>query len=297
MATIADEKTPFLESQVQDNIQYRRHNRDARHGVGRFIIKRVIAFVIFLFIFRWLLHAGWLGRRFNKFTDISEGRERRIDTGFQPLNGEFDLYDLLSINSTAGSLILSINPQPADEQNPVPAELLISSLAGQISIDFPAINAPNRDYRVSIDSHHGSIDGNILHGRMTSISSKTASIAVELTPYAADDYTSTIRTSCKTGAHKVSVLSPTESGVPIKEMSSMHSTSTGSLVLHYPKEWEGTIEGDTKVGSLNLHGGDLEIICQESRNTVGRYVLAKKGNGNSTLNFHVGIGSVNVYFD
>jgi len=296
MATIADEKTPFLESQAQDNIEHRGNGRDARHRVGRFMIKKVIAFVIFCFIFRWLLHAGWRWRRSNKFTDISEGRERRIDAGFQHVKGEFDLYDLLSINSTAGSLILSINPQPADEQNPVPAELLISSLAGQVSVDFPAINVPNRDYHVSIDSHHGSIDGHILHGRITSISSKTASIAVELTPYAAGDYTSTIRTSCKTGAHKVSVLSPAEPGVPIKEMSSIHSTSTGSLVLHYPKEWEGTIEGDTKVGSLNLYG-DLEIVRQEPRNTVGRYVLAKKGNGNSTLNFNVDVGSVNVYFD
>jgi hypothetical protein len=296
MATTVDEKTPILETQVQGNLEDRRQDRDTRHWVRRTIFRKVIAFVGCWFILGWLFHAGWLGRGSNKFTDVSDGRKRWINAGFQSLQGEFDLYDLLSINSTAGSLKLLINPKPADEQNPVPAQLLISSLAGQVSVDFPAIDAPNRDYRVSIDSHHGSINGHILHGRMTSITSKTASIVVELTPYSADDYASTIHTSSKIGEHKVSVLSPAEPGASIKEMSSMHSTGTGSLVLHYPKEWEGTIEGDTKVGSLNLHG-DLEIIRQESSHTVGRYILAKKGKGNSTLNFHVGIGSVDVYFD
>ena len=297
MSAAVDEKTPILESQVQDSHNCGRCERDIRPRVKRVILGKIVLFVGCWFLIGWLFHTGWLGRRFHKVIDITEGREERIDAGFQSLRGEFNLYDLLSINSTSGSLKLRVHPQPADEQNPVPAELLISSLAGQISLDFPAINAPDRDYRVSIDSHHASIDGQILHGRMTSITSKTGSIAVALAPFAADDYASTIRTSSHTGAHTVSVLSPVERGVPIKRMSSVHNVHTGSMILHYPKEWEGTIEGDTKVGSLNLYGDDLQIIRQDSGNLVGRYVLAKKGSGNSTLNFHMSVGSVNIYFD
>jgi len=181
---------------------------------------------------------------------------------------------------------------------PTNPELVIESQSGSVNINLPAFDAPERDYRVSINSSSGLVGGHILHGGMTSIFSNSGRIEVQITPYAADAYASTIRTSTMSSVQNISMLSPAnELGVSIKNMSSFHTSTSGSLTLHYPKEWEGTIEGHTESGSLQLHGGNLDIIRQNSTNKVGHYVLAKKGKGNSTLSFQTGSGSVDIYFE
>jgi hypothetical protein len=219
-------------------------------------------------------------------------RKRLIDTGSQALNADFDLLDLLSIRSHSGSVNVGIHPQPADEANPVPAEVLINSHSGSIRVNFASFNAPERDYHVAIDSHSGTIKGAILHGLKTSITTHSAMIDVQLTPYGATDYSSTLNTTTQSGRQEITLLSPAKQpGTTIKEMSSVHSSASGKLVLRYPREWEGTVEGHTQSGKLQLHGGDLDIIRRSSS-----YVVARKGKGNSTLNFHTSSGSVDLYF-
>jgi hypothetical protein len=225
-------------------------------------------------------------------------RKRRIETGSQSLDTQFDLLDLLSIRSTSGSVNVGIHPQPADEANPVPAEVQIKSQSGSLSVNFPTFNAPERDYHVFTDSRDGSITGTILHGRRTSIVSNSATIDVQLAPYRAGDYGSTLSTTTSSGGQDITLLNPAQhAGISIKGMPSAHSSASGSIALRYPREWEGIIEGNTQSGSLQLHGGDLDIIQQSLFHTGGHYVLARKGNGNSTLNSHTGSGSVDIYFD
>jgi len=229
--------------------------------------------------------------------NYQDSRKRQIDTGTQALDAEFDLLDLLYIRSSSGSVNVGIHPQPAHKANLVPAELLINSHSGSISVNFVAFNAPERDYHVSIDSHSGSIDGTILHGHKTSIASTTARIDIQFTPYWAGDCSSTLSTTTSSGSQDIALQSPAKNrGSSIKEMSSIHSTTSGSMVLRYPAEWEGTIEGRTQSGGLQLHGGDLDIIRRSSFKSLGHYVLARKGNGNGTLNFYTGSGSVDIYF-
>lgn len=293
MATVLDEKTPFWETVPQEPFELQVQRKEWR---PRF--RKVIAFLGITLFALWLIRRGCRDPEPIKVYDDPNPRQRRIYTGIQPLDGEFDLLDLLFIHSTAGSINVGIRPQPADKNNPVPAELIIKSHAGKVSVDFPAFNAPERDYRVSIDSNNGPVDGDILHGRHTSVATTSGHIKMQLTPYAADVYASTLRTSSGAGSQDISLLGAVnQPGVPINNMSSAHNTSIGSLVLRYPREWEGTIEGHTRLGSLQLHGGDLDIIHRRCVNKVGRCVLAKKGNGSSTLNFHTGIGSVDIYFD
>jgi len=223
---------------------------------------------------------------------IAEARKRRIATGSQSLDAEFDLLDLLSIRSHSGSVKVGIHPKPADEANPVPAELQISSHSGSIDVNFVDFIVPERDYYVSIDSQSGSINGAILHGRKTSITTQSARINLNLTPFGAGDYSSNVSTISSSGSQDIVIQSPTRYlGTPIKEMSSVHSSASGSLVLRYPREWEGTIEGHTQSGSIKLHGGDLDLI-----QTGGHHVRARKGNGNSSLTFSTGSGSINIYF-
>lgn len=219
-------------------------------------------------------------------TDRMDFRKRRISTGSQSLSAEFDLLDLLSIHSTSGSLNIGIRPRPADKENPVPAEVSIVSQSGSINVDFPTFSIPEREYHVSISSQSGGISGSILHGRRTSLETRSGSINVRL-QLAAEE--SDLRTENGSGSQDITILN---TGKAIKAMSSTHSATSGSLNLRYPREWEGTIEGHTQSGSSGFFGGGVDVI-RRSKN----YVLAKKGDGNSTLRFRTGSGSVNVYFD
>lgn len=290
---MVDKKAAYNEVDVQEVPEVNDHKRKRSHRFRKAILVLGVSFLLM-----WTLHLRCRGTSLHEGTEDADLRKRRIEIGSQALHGNFDLLDLLSIQSTSGSINIGVHPQPADAENPIPAELVINSHSGQVSIDFLAFNAPERDYRVSIDSRHGSVDGHLLHGRMTSIVSNSASIKAQILPFAANNYASTLRTASQSGSQEIAVLAlSNDPGVPINRMSSTHSTNSGSLVLRYPKEWQGTIEGHTRAGSLRLHGGDLDIIRRSSSSNVGHYVLARKGSGNSTLNFLTGSGSVNIYFD
>ena len=233
-----------------------------------------------------------------RIIDSDEPRQQHIDVGADALVGDFDLFDVLAIRSTTGTIDIGVHPQLADKENPAPAELLIDSSAGHVSVNFSAVNAPERDYRVSIDTRAGAVDGNILHGRTTSISTVSGRIQMRITPYASDDYASTLRTSSVAGEQQISLLSPEKwPHVPIKHMSSHHTNVAGALILRYPKEWEGTIEGYTRFGNMEVCGEDLHFIRRGVDSRKGQYVLAKKGEGNSTLNFHNDVGHVDLRFD
>ncbi|KAK5121866.1 hypothetical protein LTR85_004437 [Meristemomyces frigidus] len=240
--------------------------------------------------------------------DRLDARKRFIDNGSQSLTAHFDLYDLLSIRSWSGSLNIGINPQPADKEHPVPAEVMIESHSGSVNVDMATFNAPERDYAVSINSYSGSIGGHLIHGRKTTVVTRSASISLRFTLSGASNHSSSLSTTSQSGQSDITVLSPisfaggsqsveqqptTHSTSPsIKQMSSFHSTASGSLVLRYPSDWEGTIEGHTQSGALQLHGRDIEVIQRGPH-----YVVAKKGTGDSKLSFHTASGSANVYFD
>jgi putative adhesin len=288
MADIVNDKPPRYEPPVDE-----RGTNAVDTGAERtHRLKKVLALFMSMILLLWLFNCGWRKPYILHEANHWDLRKRQIDTGSQSLTADFDLLDLLSIRSSSGSLSIGVHPQPADKENPVPAELLVRSSSGSVNVNFLAFAVPAREYQVSINSDSGSIGGTILHGRKTSIASKSSGIHVQLAPYESGDYASTLNARTVSGHQGVTVLSPSlHPGTSIKAMSSFHSTESGSLALRYPREWEGTIEGRTGSGSLNLHGNDVDIISQS-----GHYVYAKKGNGSSRLSFHTESGSADVYF-
>lgn len=79
----------------------------------------------------------------------------------------------------------------------------------------------------------------------------------------------------------------------LKDMKSLHTAQSGTLVVSYPREWEGKITGETTSGSLSLKGEDVDIIEEGGRGS-GRYVVAEKGDGEGKLEFRSQSGSADV---
>ncbi|KAK4888232.1 hypothetical protein LTR27_012842 [Elasticomyces elasticus] len=225
-------------------------------------------------------------------------RRRYIDTGSHSLTGQYSLYDLLSIHSSSGSININVRPEPPDKQHPVPARLIVEGRSGSMNINMAGYEIPERDYVVSIDSQSGSVRGSLVHGRQTSVMSRSGRIDLDLSISGANNTASSLNTRSESGGTDITVHNQhifdtraAGSGPSIKQMSSTHSSGSGGLVLRYPREWEGTIQGQTGSGGLRLHGADVDVVSRGPHS-----VYAKKGKGDSTLSFRTGSGSVDVYF-
>lgn len=220
-------------------------------------------------------------------------REQTVDTGHKALKAQLDLYDLLSIRSWSGSVNVGIRTHPADEEHSMPAKLAVTSHSGKVKVDMPAANAPIREYDISIETHSASISGNLLLSGTTSVLSHSGRVTIQVTACGATNDSSTLSTSTESGKSDITVLTSTvDTTSSTKQLSSTHTTRSGSLTLRYPKEWEGIIEGHSQSGKVRLYGSGIQIIQQDRY-----YVLAKKGTGNSKLSFQTASGGASVHFE
>ena len=225
-------------------------------------------------------------------------RETRISVGAGSVYGHYNLRDLLSISTQSGSISVDVTPKDAVKDDEKPAKLDVSSKSGSIGVQMPprdsATSLPKRDYRTSIKTYVGSISGSYIHGSKTELESKSGSISADILPYSADDYTSSLSTFTNTGMSTIKLQSPYK-GKTIKRMTSSHTAQTGSLNLLYPQEWEGSISGSTKTGSLTLRGKDV-VIEEYDDGWTNKRVTARKGKGhlNGKLDFRTTTGSVDV---
>ena len=226
-------------------------------------------------------------------------RKTHIGTHAGSIRGNFNLYDVLHINSHSGSIHVGVLPQAANEDEAQTAELVIDTSAGSVEVAYPPGGAdiPARNYDTLITSKSGSIRGNLIHGKSTKVESNAGRLDLTVLPYAADAYESTLDTFTRSGSLQVTVLSPhTDAGTAMKRFSGSHHTNAGSVRLNYPQEWEGSIQGETVVGSLKLRGEDVEIVEKGRKGFTGGWVKAVKGDSEQggQLKFSTKAGSLDV---
>jgi hypothetical protein len=64
-------------------------------------------------------------------------REIVVHNSFHSIKGRWPLYDLLSLTTTHGSIAVTIEPQPADPDDPdKPARVILETLTGSIAVSF-----------------------------------------------------------------------------------------------------------------------------------------------------------------
>ena len=283
-----------LDSNAGLELRSKRRQRLRTAGKKAFPLAFALLGLTFIFLFTQqpACLTGMLGH--SESANAASSRRNTIETGSQALSGDFNLYDLLAFRSQSGSLDLNVRPQSADESSPAPAELSIRTLSGSVAVSMPADDIPDRDYRVTIHTLSGSVSATLPHGRRTDIATGSALLKLHLTPVSFDGEKSTVRTATASGSQDVTVYDLLNG--KLDKMDSVHRSASGSMALHYPAGWQGLIEGRTLSGSIKLHGTDLEGVESEDSPAGGHYVRATRGTGNSTLRFHGGSGSVDVYF-
>lgn len=250
-------------------------------------------------------------------------RETRIEAVSGSVHGTYALRDLLSIRSHSGSIGVTVLPKEADEEKPAPAEFIAISHSGSVHVRFPMQehSIPDRDYKTRVESHSSSLSGTYIHGSATSFHTSSGTIHADILPYAhsttsSNDFAvdavgfrsydpSTLLTENSSGSTTITLLSPVNDSEPgkytegvytgvLSRLHSSHKSSSGSLNVIYPQEWEGTIEGWTNSGSVNVKGKDVQTYFGGSVGLTNNHLVARKGLGSSRLDFRTTSGSVRL---
>ena len=222
-------------------------------------------------------------------------RETNIHVNSGSVTGSYPLYDVLDISTISGSIDIDVEPKDADEDNVQPAILRLSSKSGSIRALTSIASVPARDYQTMLKSLSGGIHATLLHGSHTSLRSLNGRISADLYPYGHNNTRTDINTHCQSGSTDVTVHSslshPTD---PIKKLYSDHQGLSGSLNLWYPAQWQGTVQGSTLSGSIDLDWDGLRVVKDEKKGWIKRSVEAVRGEGEGQLVISSKSGSLNL---
>lgn len=222
-------------------------------------------------------------------------RETIIHVNSGSVTGSYPLYDVLDISTTSGSIDIDVEPKDANEDNVQPAVLRLSSDSGSIRALTSIISVPARDYQTTLKSLNGGIHATLLHGSHTSLRSLNGRINADLYPYGNNNTRTDINTHCQSGSTDVTVHTslshPTD---PIRKLYSDHHGLSGSLNLWYPAQWQGTVQGSTLSGSINLDWDGLRVVKDEKKGWIKRTVEAVRGKGEGRLVISSKSGSLNL---
>lgn len=242
-------------------------------------------------------------------------RTTYIETTSSRITGMYALRDGLSLKSTSGSIEISVDPKEATTEDPNhPADFHAASNSGSVDVGYLTAGIgrdkiPKRDYHTRVETSSSSIKGSYILGSTATFGSNSGTLDFSLLPYHSD-VKSTLHTDSGSAQTKLHVLSPytasdsaaatTGKDGVLGHLSSTHKSRSGALKLRYPDEWEGVVDGQSTSGSCKVRGKDVEILID---NDFGKgvpggksyhHVTARKGYGESRLNFATTSGSVDV---
>ncbi|KAL3426314.1 hypothetical protein PVAG01_03105 [Phlyctema vagabunda] len=193
-----------------------------------------------------------------------------------------------------------------------------SSVKVHHPIHGASANVPPRNYITRVDTSSGSIHGDFIVGSQGTFQSQSGSVNLEVLPVLNSAKNSEFATSTISGSTHINLLDPIFLSVTnqertpenvgskpienkdpyqellppnlpvdvkitdskIRNLTSTHSSKSGTLNLQYPPAWEGYIYAKSLgSGSISLDGQDIEVITDHSRDWVHREVVARKPRG------------------
>lgn len=225
---------------------------------------------------------------------LFQSRRTFVDVDAGSVYGQYPIYDLLSVRTHAGSIAIDVIPKPANEKYVQPADFVAHSAAGSIRVDYPPLGTdiPERDYRADVQSSVGSISGRFLHGTNTTMRTQMGDVRVDILPYSADAYDSTLNTQNQMGTQVVTVLQPYAGTALFSRLKSKHLSDVGGIKIVYPRAWQGTVKAESGMGTVTVAGPGVEIVRKGKKGVVGMFVEAKKGEGQGNAEVRTDRGSL-----
>jgi len=211
--------------------------------------------------------------------------------------GTWSALNHTSMSSASGGINIKTLPGKGPSHSASStSDMVIVTSSGNIKMDYMTANdIPNRDYRLDIGSHSGSISGTFALGDSLKLKTSSGTITATIIPQNADT-TSQIDTETVSGSQDITVLPASKQprGV-LRDLSGRHVAVSGTTRVRYPQTWEGGISASVVSGSVSLTGRDVRVESDE-KGVVGRRVRASKGKGNGEVDVQATSGSVRAQF-
>ena len=147
----------------------------------------------------------------NVATSYWSSRRTIIETMSGQITGTYALLDLLSLKSQSGSIGVNVEPEKEDKDHPAPAEFLMMTSSGSVRASFPTDyggDIPEREYTSRVETSSGSIAGSYILGSLSTFTTHSASIQVDVLPYSADLFDSRLETHTNSGQTRLTLLDP-----------------------------------------------------------------------------------------
>ncbi|CAK1355084.1 hypothetical protein CB0940_01148 [Cercospora beticola] len=228
-------------------------------------------------------------------------RRTEVETISGSIRGKYALRDLLHLKSQSGSIDVNVDPKREDSKHPASAEFLVHTSSGSVKVNTPTSgNIPIRNYQTRIETSSGSITGDFILGMLNSFHTQSGTVRATLLPVYDSTEISFLHTDTKSASQTLTILPPYSfPGDSFAQLRSDHKffSTSGTLHLQYPDEWEGDIYGDTTSGSVRIRGKDVEFssaLDGAGSWPWGKHIQARKGNGKGRLKFTTVSGSVDL---
>lgn len=205
----------------------------------------------------------------------------------------------LVVKNEHGSTYLFLGPRYTGRYEP--KSISVSSLSGDIDVVGVFEYWPYQPLNHTIDLHSdsGRIFGQLPHGSVTNITSKTGRIKAVILPFgtAQPEDPSEVYTSSTYGRTSVRLLDAPLDSVkghynPLLNTISSHKVGEGKLELRYGYSWYGSMEARVHKGSIAF---DSSVLDQFERGDG--FVKAKRVRGTpgkSRMDATVGVGEMDI---
>jgi DUF4097 and DUF4098 domain-containing protein YvlB len=206
-------------------------------------------------------------------------RKIEVETTSNTISGSFSLADLLAIKTVSGAVNVEVEPMETEFEKHV-GTLLIRTASGNIKANTLTSTIPNRDFNTQVHTVSGSVSGTFLLGTTSNINS--ASGAINTAFHTAG---SLANRSCIVNSVSGSIQSTIyDKSYKLGTLRSNFHSQTGAVDLHFPTAWEGQIQAESKMGSIDIVGDGVDIVKDITPFPgAGRIVVAEKGDGDSNL--------------
>jgi hypothetical protein len=246
----------------------------------------------------------------NPLSEAVSSRRVVLHSESKPISGLYPLYDLLSISTQSGSISVSVTPHSASEKDPYqPAALKLRSKSGSVNMGLSEafaehanaallFDAPARKYVTTVSTQSGSVSGTFPLGTHTTFDSQSGSLSgIELVVMPTNTTEPRLlRTASRDGMTSVRIVNdnfwPGKKEAWWYGMVSKHETQSGSISVEYPDSWEGTIEAESRSGSVSVRGRGVEVIRKEN----GKVIARKGGNDGGKIFVESRSGSIDLKF-
>lgn len=201
-------------------------------------------------------------------------REHHEHETSRSIHGTYQLYDLLDLSTTSGSISVDVEVQTGDK----PAVLRLASKSGSVRVKMtsggglfkkPFVSEPakSRTLMTEISIESGSVSGDLVHGNggSTSVSTHSGSISISVYTVGVSekDTQSNLTTTSYHGSQHVRIVPPFGSVQAVRAIEAAHTVrGSGSMNIEYPDEWEGVVHVQAH-GSGSISAGGRGLMVQK----------------------------------